>query len=142
MAVQFILGRSGTGKTTCCVNAIVEALLRKSDQPLIYLVPEQATYQASRAVLNDQRIAGYNRLHVLSFDRLIFLVSGKNAARPAISRLGRAMVIQRILRDCADKLTVFGDSAQHPGLGKRLADTISQLQQYANTPDAPIQSSR
>lgn len=135
MAVQFILGRSGTGKTTCCVSAIAEALLQKSDQPLIYLVPEQATYQASRAVLNNPRIAGYNRLHVLSFDRLIFLVSGKNAARPAISRLGRAMVIQRILRDCADKLTVFGDSAQHPGLGKRLADTISQLQQYANTPD-------
>jgi ATP-dependent helicase/nuclease subunit B len=45
------------------------------------------------------------------------------------------MVIQRILRECAGKLSVFADSARMPGLGQRLADTITQLQQYANTPD-------
>jgi ATP-dependent helicase/nuclease subunit B len=45
------------------------------------------------------------------------------------------MVIQRILRDCAPKLSVFAGSAKLPGLGKRLSDTIAQLQQYANGPD-------
>jgi ATP-dependent helicase/nuclease subunit B len=103
--------------------------------PLLLLVPEQATYQASEAILSDTRITGYSRLHVLSFDRLVYLVLGKNIARPAISRLGRAMVIQRILRDCASKLSIFADSAGTPGIGQRLADTITQLQQYANTPD-------
>ena len=135
MTVQFILGRSGTGKTYYCVRSIVEALLRKDDRPLLFLVPEQATYQAGRAVLSDSRIAGYNRLHVLSFDRLVYLVSGRNAARPAVSRLGRMMVIQRVLCDCADKLTIFKNSAKLPGLGKCLSNTITQLQQYANTPD-------
>jgi ATP-dependent helicase/nuclease subunit B len=106
-----------------------------NNQPLVLLVPEQATYQASEAILSDTRITGYNRLHVLSFDRLVYLVLGKNIARPAISRLGRAMVIQRILRECAGKLNVFADSARMPGLGQRLAGTIAQLQQYANTPD-------
>lgn len=135
MAVQFILGRSGTGKTHYCIETIVEALLGPESRPLLFLVPEQATYQAQRAILNNPRITGYNRLHVLSFDRLSFLLLGKNVARPAISRLGRTMVIQRILRDCSDKLSIFGGSARHPGLGKRLADTITQLQQYANSPD-------
>jgi ATP-dependent helicase/nuclease subunit B len=135
MTVQFILGRSGTGKTHYCIETIVEALLQNNTQPLLFLVPEQATYQAQRAILNDPRITGYNRLHVLSFDRLSFFLLGKNVARPAISRLGRTMVIQRILRDCSDKLNIFGGSARHPGLGKRLADTITQLQQYANSPD-------
>lgn len=143
MAVRFILGRSGTGKTHHCVKAIVEALSQPApsgveganNQPLVLLVPEQATYQASEAILSDLRVTGYNRLHILSFDRLFFLVLGKNIARPAISRLGRSMVIQRILRECAGKLNVFADSAKLPGLGQRLADTINQLQQYANTPD-------
>ena len=135
MAVRFILGRSGTGKTHHCVKAIVEALSQGGDEPLLLLVPEQATYQASEAILSNTRITGYNRLHILSFDRLFFLVLGKNIARPAISRLGRSMVIQRILRECASKLNVFADSAKLPGLGQRLADTINQLQQYANTPD-------
>ena len=55
MAVRFILGRSGTGKTHHCVKAIVEALsqpARAADNgPLVLLVPEQATYQASEAIL-------------------------------------------------------------------------------------------
>ena len=135
MAVRFILGRSGTGKTHHCVKAIVDDLSQPGNQPLLLLVPEQATYQASEAILSDTRIAGYNRLHVLSFDRLVYFVLGKNTARPAISHLGRSMVIQRILRQCAGKLSVFADSAKQPGLGQRLADTITQLQQYANTPD-------
>ncbi|MGA2092104.1 MAG: PD-(D/E)XK nuclease family protein [Sedimentisphaerales bacterium] len=134
MAVRFILGKSGTGKTHHCVSAIADSLLQPTKQPLLLLVPEQATYQAQQAILNDPRIAGYNRLLVLSFDRLVGLVSGQKA-RPAISRLGRTMVIQRVLRDCADRLTVFGDCARLPGLGKRLAETINQLQHNANTPD-------
>jgi ATP-dependent helicase/nuclease subunit B len=135
MAIRFILGRSGTGKTHHCVEAIVDALSQPDNGPLLLLVPEQATYQAQRAILSDTRITGYNRLNVLSFDRLVYLVLGKNTARPAISRLGRTMVIQRVLRDCAGKLSVFGDSAKLPGLGERLAGTITQFQQYANTPE-------
>ena len=146
MAVQFILGRSGTGKTGCCIEQIVNALLesplqcrglnREIDaQPLILLVPEQATYQAERAILNDKRIAGYNRLNVLSFDRLQFLLSGRNTAEPTLSRLGQQMIIHRILRDHKSKLKVFGSSATQPGLGRQMAGAIAELGQYAKTPD-------
>ena len=96
MAVQFIVGRSGTGKTSYCIEAIVNALLGPGEQPLILLVPEQASYQAERAILADKRIAGYHRLHVLSFDRLQFLLLGKNTARPALTRIGQQMIVQRI----------------------------------------------
>jgi hypothetical protein len=94
MAVQFVLGRSGTGKTSFCVRALADALLESSEQPLLFLVPEQATYQAERAILSDPRIGGYHRLHILSFDRLQFLLLGRNTARPAISRIGRQMSFQ------------------------------------------------
>ncbi len=134
MSVRFILGRSGTGKTRNCVSAIAGSLLQPSQQSLLLLVPEQATYQAQQAILNSPGITGYNRLQVLSFDHLVSQVLGRKA-RPAISRLGRTMVIQRILRDCADRLTVFGDSARLPGLGRRLAEMINQLQHNASTPD-------
>jgi len=136
MAVQFILGRSGTGKTSYCIKSIVNALLeRDDDQPLLFLVPEQATYQAERAILSDKRIAGYNRLNVLSFDRLQFLLLGKNTARPALSRIGQQMIIHRILRDNVSKLKIFGSSANWPGLGRQMAQTIIELHQYAKTPE-------
>jgi ATP-dependent helicase/nuclease subunit B len=135
MAVQFILGRSGTGKTSYCVRAIVDALLEPSEQPLLFLVPEQATYQAERAILADKRISGYHRLHILSFDRLQFLVLGRTTARPAISRLGRQMVIHKILRDNLDKLRIFGSSALLPGFAREMASTITELHQYAKSPE-------
>ncbi len=164
MAVQFILGRSGTGKTSYCIKSIVNALLvsaepagaglepadnrpssvvsrpsseesRGTRDELILLVPEQATYQAERAILADKRIAGYHRLNVLSFDRLQFLLLGKNTARPALSRIGQQMIIHRILRDNSSKLKIFGSSANWPGLGRQMAQTIIELHQYAKTPE-------
>jgi len=135
MAVQFILGRSGTGKTRYCVRQIVDALLEPTDEQLILLVPEQASYQAERAILADERIAGYNRLHVLSFDRLQFLLLGKNTAMPKLSRIGRQMIVHRILRDNQSKLQLFGAAAARPGLSRQMAQTITELHQYAKTPD-------
>ena len=136
MSVQFILGRSGTGKTSYCIKAIVSALAEPANnQPLILLVPEQATYQAERATLADERVAGYNRLNVLSFDRLQFLLLGKNTARPALTRIGQQMIIHGILRENSSKLKMFGLSATSIGLGRQMAQTITELHQYAKTPD-------
>jgi ATP-dependent helicase/nuclease subunit B len=135
MAVQFILGRSGTGKTRCCIRAIVDALAEQSEQRLILLVPEQATYQAERAILGDDRIAGYNRLHVLSFDRLQFLLLGKNTAMPRLSRIGRQMIIHRILRNNQSKLQIFKTESTLSGLSRQMAGMITELHQYAKTPE-------
>jgi len=135
MAVQFILGRSGTGKTSYCVRAIADALAGASEQPLIFLVPEQATYQAERAILSDDRIAGYHRLHILSFDRLQFLLLGRDAARQRLSRLGRQMLVHEILREVQDDLQVFGSSALLPGFARQMAETVTELHRYAHGPE-------
>src|SRR3989339_202064 len=117
MAVQFIFGRSGTGKTHRCISAIADFLREgESGEPLVLLVPEQATYQAEKAILSSGGIEGYSRLNVLSFDRLQYLVSGKNTARPAVSGIGRAMIVNRILREQRGKLRLLGRGAQSPGL--------------------------
>ncbi len=136
MAIQFILGRSGSGKTTYCINAIVEELLTGNNEPLIFLVPEQATYQAERAILSGKGIEGYNRLNVLSFDRLEFLLLEKNTARESVSRIGRQMIIHRILRENAEKLKIFRSSAGLPGLSRQMAQTIEEIHRYAGSLDS------
>lgn len=134
MAVRFILGRSGCGKTTWCVSRIVESLLDEStNRPLIFLVPEQATYQAERAILGDERITGYDRLNVLSFERLAYLLLGKRTARNNLSQIGRQMIIQRLLRENANRLKIFGAAAGKIGTGQAVAQTIAELHQYGRT---------
>lgn len=136
MAVQFILGRSGTGKTTLCKKQIIETLLEgKSNQNLVFLVPEQATYQAERAILADGRIKGYSRLHILSFQRLCYMIFGKNlAARPLTSQ-ARDMIVHRLLCENADKLSVFSSAAKKHGTANSIAVTISELQKYGKQPE-------
>lgn len=136
MAVRFILGRSGSGKTSYCIKAVIDALLEpNSTQPLILLVPEQASFQAERAIFADKRIAGYSRLHVLSFDRLAFLLFGKNTARPELSRIGRIMAIHKILRENNENLKIFDSSSSRIGLAVQMAQTITELQQYSDSPE-------
>ncbi len=141
MAVQFILGRSGTGKTTLCIKQIVESLLQpchsdgRANQNLVFLVPEQATYQAERAILSDSRIKGYSKLHVLSFQRLCYMIFGKNlAARPLTSQ-ARDMIVHRLLCENAGKLSIFSSAAQRQGTASSIAQTISELQKYGKLPD-------
>ncbi len=131
MAVQFILGRSGTGKTTLCIKQIIDSLLEnRREQNLVFLVPEQATYQAERAILANSKIKGYSRLHVLSFQRLCYLIFGKNLAARPLTQQGRDMIIHRLLAENADKLSIFSSSAS-----AGVANAVAELQQFGKSPD-------
>ena len=128
MAVQFILGTSGTGKTSLCIESVTRNLTEtRSTQPLVLLVPEQATYQAERALLANRKIPGFSRLNVLSFDRLKFLILDKNSTTTDISRLGQQMILQKILAKNAQKLNIYKNSAHLPGLAAELTQTIIEL---------------
>ena len=49
MAVTFVLGRAGAGKTHYCLHAILSELARPDElRRLIFLVPEQASFQMER----------------------------------------------------------------------------------------------
>jgi len=134
MGVRFILGRSGAGKTRWCIDSIVAALGRKDCRPLIFLVPEQATYQAERAILSAGGITGYNRLYILSFNRLGFLLCGRGSDLFQPSSLGRRMIISRILEGSADRLKTFGPAGAGPGLAGELAGLCSRLYQQEIEP--------
>lgn len=136
MAVEFILGSSGSGKTTSCIGSIIKELTDDaSDAPLVLLVPEQATYQAERTILTSGSVRGFSRLKILSFNRLEFLLSGQGHAGKDISRLGKEMVVHKLLGENSEKLQVFRDSARHPGLATELTSTIIELHEYDKSPE-------
>ena len=71
MALHFILGRAGTGKTHACLEGIRQQLRQQPQgPPLIFLVPEQATFLNEMALLKGLESHGSIRAEVLSFQRL------------------------------------------------------------------------
>ncbi|MBM4103191.1 MAG: hypothetical protein FJ263_03955 [Planctomycetes bacterium] len=134
MAIRFILGTSGSGKTRRCVDAIAAALRDGGTDPLVFLVPEQATFQAERAILSCAGVSGYSRLQVLSFNRLQFRLC-RGGVRSELTPLGRQMLVRQALSSCADSLQVLRPSAATAGMAAALANLIRRLHEDNCAPD-------
>ncbi len=135
MSIQFILGRSGTGKTAQCVRAIARALREDAAHHLIFLVPEQATFQVERAILAQPGIQGFDQLAILSFERLQYQLLGCNALKQRLSAISRQMALHRILCEQEANLSVYRSSCANPGFCAQVMRIIEQLLRYANGPD-------
>ncbi len=82
MAVRFILGRAGTGKTHFCFERILQAIRDKPLGPAIYwIVPRQATFITERQLACAGGLGGYFRAEFSTF-RISPPKSSLSAAAP------------------------------------------------------------
>ena len=136
MAVRFVIGRAGTGKTHLCLEAIATAL-NDADAPgrLLFLVPEQASFQMERALVSRVAGGGYWRAEVLSFTRLARRLFAETGAEPVMLRpQARVLALRRIARDIDLPQTVFGRSGATNGFFTQLDRLIEELLTERVTP--------
>lgn len=133
MPVQFLIGRSGSGKTTAILEQIA-AKLKTSPQgkAMILLVPEQGSFQAEHGLVTTGGIQGSVRAQVLSFRRLAYRVMQETggAARVAISDEGKKMLLYKIIQRRKDELKLFGASGEQLGFVGRLGDVYTEMKRY------------
>jgi ATP-dependent helicase/nuclease subunit B len=130
-SVQFLLGPAGAGKTWRCVEEIRAELQRSPEGPaLAFLAPNQATFQLERRLLAGA-LAGYTRLHILSFNRLAGFVLDRlqPARRECLGDEGRLMVLRALLAQRQGELKVFRATARLPGFARHLSLTLREFQQ-------------
>jgi ATP-dependent helicase/nuclease subunit B len=138
LSLRFILGRAGSGKTHLCLEEIRHRLRQAPDgPPLIFLVPEQATFQTEHALAVTPGFSGVMRAQVLSFRRLAWRVFSEvgGAARPHIGELGKRMLLTRILEHRRPDLRIFGRAARHFGFTETLVRALSEMKAYLIAPD-------
>jgi len=137
LGLRFILGRAGTGKTHTCLESM-RSLLRENPDGghLIFLVPEQATFQMEYDLAVTPGLGGLMRAHVVSFRRLAWRVLQEvgGAAREAIGDRGKQMVIRHLLENRKHELEILGRAAEQPGFVDRLACQLSELKAYRVIP--------
>lgn len=134
MPVRFIVGRAGSGKTWRCLEAI-RARLREDPvggNRLLLLVPEQASFQMERALIETPDIHGFIRCEVLSFQRLAYRIFSETGADPrradeTIGPLGRMMAIRRLIRREKNNLRLLGRVADKPGLVRQVSSALDEL---------------
>lgn len=133
MAIQFVIGRSGSGKTTWMLNQMRDKLRLSPDgHPLVMLVPEQGTFQVEHSLVSTPDVHGMIRGQVLSFRRLAFRVmqeTGGTALLP-INDDGKKMLLYKIIHRHAKELRLFGKSSDQLGFVDRLNDLYNELKRY------------
>lgn len=132
MPVRFLIGRAGSGKTHRCLHEIASACAEDPlGAPMIYLVPEQATYLSERALLSTGRMRGYCRAQVLSFTRLASYLFSQSPApgRPRLTATHRSLIATMLV----SRKRRQSDAAllQAVGLEEALDALISETKQYA-----------
>lgn len=139
MSIQFIIGRSGYGKTYQCLEQI-HRRLRDNPQgpPLIYLVPDQMTFQSEKALLKFSDINGTIRAQVYSFSRLAWKVLQETGglARTHLTSVGTNMMLRKIIENYRSKLRAFQSSADKHGFIEKTAEMIAEFKRYCVDPSA------
>ena len=138
MLARFLLGPAGSGKTFRCLAGIRTALLDDPHgPPLVLLAPKQATFQLERQLLAGPDLAGYTRLHILSFERLAaFILQQLGRPRPALlSEEGRVMVLRALLARHRASLQIFHGSAGLAGFARQLSLQLRELQRREFSPE-------
>ena len=99
MALQFIFGGSGYGKTTELIRQTLALAEQKPDRMLFVIVPEQYTIEMQRALVQASSNAGILNVDVVSFARLahrIFEEQGK-LSRVILDDVGKSLLLQRVV---------------------------------------------
>lgn len=138
MSLQFMIGRSGSGKSTICKRKIIEALHENPLGPaLIYLVPDQMTFQSEYELINYPNMNGMIRAQVFSFSRLAWRVLQETGgiSRYHLSNIGVNMLIRKVIETRKDELKLFSKVAEKVGFVTQVEQMITEFKRYCVNPE-------
>ncbi len=136
MALQFILGSSGSGKSSYIYEYILAWAKREPDQLFFVVVPEQYTMQAQRELVKRQERQGIMNLDVVSFQRLAYRIFDELglAGLPVLEETGKNFVLQKVALEKQDELQILKGHIKKPGYINEIKSMISELMQYRISP--------
>lgn len=136
MGIRFIYGRAGSGKSTYCLNSIKNRLNDNNGNTLIYLVPEQYTFQRETMLLKDVGEEGLLRAQVLSFKTMAQKVFDECGGRvhDRMRDVGKSMLIHKILQESEENLQYFNRISKEQGFTDIISETITEFKKYNVTP--------
>lgn len=132
MALQFIFGNSGAGKSHYLYEHIIEESMRHPKQNYIVIVPEQFTMQTQKEFVMRHPRHGIMNIDVLSFQRLAFRVLEEigEGNRVVLDDEGKNFVLRKVAGRLAPELHVLGSNIRKPGYISEVKSVISELMQY------------
>lgn len=137
MALQFIFGNSGSGKSGYLYRSVLEQAEREPERNFLVLVPEQFTMQTQRELVGMQRNHAIMNVDVLSFARLAYRVFDELGKQELVvlEETGKNLMLRKVAEQQKGNLRVLGGNMNKMGYVDEVKSLISELVQYNVSPE-------
>ena len=132
MALRFIIGNSGAGKSYTAFQHVIREAGKHPDIIYYVIVPEQFTMQTQKTLVEMHPDKGILNIDVLSFERLAFRVLEEVGGdmRRILEETGKNMVLQKLVQIHQKDLVYLKNQMKKPGYLDEVKSLISEFMQY------------
>ncbi|MDE7313715.1 MAG: helicase-exonuclease AddAB subunit AddB [Eubacterium sp.] len=132
MALQFIFGNSGSGKSTWLYEYVLKQAQKHPQKDFLFLVPEQFTMQTQKEFVNRHPAHAILNIDVLSFQRLAYRVFDDLGMMDfvVLEENGKNLVLRKVAAQEEQNLELLGGSIRKVGYISEVKSLLSELVQY------------
>lgn len=137
VALQLILGGSGTGKTTYCYDQMIKDSMKENHNPIVFMLPEQANMVAEQDMVKRHPNGGTMEISVLSFTRLAFKVFDELNVHTGdiLDDYGKSILIMKLMKEHQDAFCYYNQMIGKHGFVEEVKSILSEFYQYQITED-------
>lgn len=132
MALQFILGNSGSGKTEYLYRMLMEEAVQNPKKNYLVVVPEQFTMETQQKLVDFAPGHAIINVDVLSFDRLAYRIFDELGITNLriLEESGKNLVLRKLARDEEEQLSVMRPNLKKMGYISEVKSLLSEFMQY------------
>lgn len=132
MALQFITGVSGAGKSYSVYHKIIQESIKNVNTQYFIVVPEQYTMQVQKQIMKMHPRHGSMNIDILSFPRLAHRVFEELQVEQKVilEDVGKSMILRKVVEEKKDQLNVFKRSMNKTGFIEEVKSLLSEFFQY------------
>lgn len=132
MALQFIIGGSGAGKSYAAMKQLIKQSVEQPQGHYILLVPEQFTMQTQKDIVAMHPHHGTLNIDILSFERLAYRVFEElgTDVLEILDDTGKNLILRRVLKQVQPQLSIFAGKVNYQGFLEEIKSVLSEFGQY------------
>ncbi|MCD7981155.1 MAG: PD-(D/E)XK nuclease family protein [Clostridiales bacterium] len=136
MALYFLYGNSGNGKSEYIYQKTADMAEQSPYQRYFVIVPEQFTLRAQQSLVARTKNHVILNVDVVSFERLAYRVFDERGIHHTVmEETGKSLVLRRIVAENERNLSVLKGNLTRMGSVGELKSMISELMQYGISAD-------
>ena len=132
MALTFVLGNAGSGKSTFLRNFILDEAKKNPEKKYLVLVPEQFTMSTQKEYVEASDSKCIMNIDVLSFERLAYRVFEELGMSDltVLEDTGKMLVLRQIVQQHKEELKVLKHKVEKPGYLDQVKSLLTEFTQY------------